>query len=114
MKRIVVLSLLLIVQAGLAQTGIPRIVINSMGHSAKINGLLYTPDGQQIVSVSEDKTIRLWNASTGEMVRKFESQIGDGYEGVLYASDLSPDGKLLAVAGDKVSTEKENYIIVID
>jgi WD40 repeat protein len=114
MKRIVVLSLLLIIQLGLAQTGIPRIVINSMGHSAKINGLLYTPDGQQIISVSEDKTIRLWNASTGEMVRKFESQIGDGYEGVLYASDLSPDGKLLAVAGDKVSTEKENYIILID
>jgi len=98
----------------MAQTGIPRIVINSMGHSAKINNLMYTPDGTQIISVSEDKTVRVWNASTGEMQKKFESQIGDGWEGILYASDLSPDGKLLAIAGYPVATEKENYVVIID
>jgi WD40 repeat protein len=115
MKKIAVLSLFLMAQSALfAQTGIPRIVINSMGHSAKINNLMYTPDGQQIISVSEDKTIRMWNATSGEMLKKFESQIGDGWEGIFYASDLSTDGKLLAVAGYPVSTEKENYIIVID
>jgi WD40 repeat protein len=97
-----------------SQTGIPRIVINSMGHSAKINNLMFTPDGTQIISVSEDKTVRIWNTSTGEMKSKFESQIGDGYEGVLYASDISPDGKLLAIGGYPVISEKENYIAIID
>jgi WD40 repeat protein len=92
----------------------PRIVINPMGHSAKVHNLLFTPDGHRIISVSEDKTIRIWNAETGEMVQKFESQIGDGPEGMFYASAISPDGKLLAVAGYPVSTEKENYIIIID
>lgn len=92
----------------------PRIVINSMGHSAKIHNILFTPDGGRIVSVSEDKTIRIWNAETGQMVRKFESEIGDGPEGMLYTSAISADGKLLAVAGYPVSTEKENYILIID
>ena len=99
---------------GLSQTGIPRIVINAQGHSAKIENLLFTPGGEQLISISEDKTIRVWNATTTEMMRKFESQIGDGWEGMLYASAITPDGKLLAVAGYPVSTEKENYIVIID
>lgn len=92
----------------------PRIVVNPLGHSAKIHNLLFSPDGHQIISVSEDKTIRIWNAETGEMMKKFESQMGEGPEGMFYASALSPDGKLLAVAGYKVESETENYVIVLD
>jgi WD40 repeat protein len=115
LRKTTLLALLLAVQSTLiAQTGIPRIVINSMGHSAKVNNLMFTPDGTQIISVSEDKTVRVWSTATGEMKSKFESQIGDGYEGAFYASDLSPDGKLLAISGYPVSTEKENYIVIID
>jgi WD40 repeat protein len=47
------------------------------------------------------------------MLRKLESQIGDGSEGMLYAAAISPDGKYLAMAGYPVSTEKGNYIVVI-
>lgn len=93
---------------------VPRIVIDSKGHSARINNIHYTADGTRIVTVSEDKTIKIWDVDTGKMLRKFESQIGQGPEGMLYASSLSPDGNLLAVAGYKVSTEKENYIVLID
>src|SRR5688500_14240390 len=92
----------------------PKIVVNPLGHSAKIHNVLFTPDGHQVVSVSEDKTIRLWNTETGEMIKKFESQIGEGPERMFYASALSPDGKLLAAAGYKVNSEQENYIVIID
>lgn len=95
-----------------AQSSIPRIVINSMGHSARVQSLEFTPDGARIISVSEDKTVRVWNAANGEMLKKFESQIGDGPEGMFYASALSPDGKLLAVAGYPVGNE--NPIVIID
>ncbi len=91
----------------------PRIVINPMGHSARINNLLFTPDGERVISISEDKTIRVWSVESGEMVTKFESEIGDGGEGMLYSSAISPDGKLLAVAGFPVGVA-ENYIIIID
>lgn len=85
-----------------------------MGHSARINNLLFTPNGERVISISEDKTIRVWNVESGEMVDKFESEIGDGGEGMLYASAISPDGKFLAVAGYPVNSVAENYIIIID
>lgn len=99
---------------GMAQTGVPRIVINAQGHSDKVENVLFTPAGDRLISISDDKTIRVWNANTAELLKKFESQIGDGPEGMLYASALSPDGKLLAVSGYPVATEKENYIVIID
>ncbi len=105
-------SFILLALQSVAQA--PRIVVNPMGHSAKIHNLLFTPDGHKLISVSEDKTIRVWNPESGQMLKKFESQIGDGPEGMLYASAISPDGKYLAVAGYPVSSEKENYIIIID
>jgi len=110
--KTIVLCLLSITLA--AQTGVPRIVINPGGHSGKIYNVLFTPDDEKIISVSEDKTIRVWNASTGEIIDKYGSQIGSGYQGMLYASSISPDGKHLAVAGYPVVSEKKNYIIIID
>lgn len=98
----------------LAQTGVPRIVVNAQGHAAKVENVLFAPSGKQLVSIADDKTIRVWNPANSELLRKYESQIGDGPEGMLYASAISPDGRLLAVAGYPVATEKENYIIVID
>ncbi len=97
-----------------AYTQIPRIVIDSKGHSARINSIHYTSDGSYLLTVSEDKTIKMWDVESGKMSRKFVSQIGQGPEGMFYASSLSPDGKLLAVAGYKVNSEKENYIVLID
>ena len=91
------LMLTIIALPAMAQA--PRIVINPMGHSAKINNLLFTPDGTRIISVSEDKTIRIWNVDNGEMAKIFVSQMGEGSVGMLYASAMSPDGMLLAVAG---------------
>ncbi len=104
----------LLVLHAFSQTGIPRIVINSMGHSAKVQNLNFTPDGEKIISISEDKTVRVWSASTGEMLKKFESQIGDGSNGMLYASALSPDGNLLAFAGYTLTADNQVYIAIVD
>ncbi len=97
-----------------AQTGVPKIVINSGGHSGKIFNILFTPSGEQIISVSEDKTIRVWDSRTGEMIKKFEAQIGKGPEGMFYASAISPNGKYLAASGYPVAGEKGNHIILVD
>lgn len=113
LKKISITLCSCIVSLGLLAQA-PRIVINPQGHSGKVHNLIFTPDGNRLISISEDKTIRVWNAQTGEQIKKFESQIGDGYEGMLYASALSPDGKFLAVGGYQVSTETQNYVIIID
>lgn len=114
MYRFRFITLILTLASVISHAQAPRIVVNPMGHSAKIHNLVFTPDGRKLISISEDKTIRIWNPESGEMLKKFESQIGDGPEGMLYASAVSPDGRYLAVAGYPVSSEKENYIIIID
>ncbi len=101
-----------LINAGAQQA--PRIAINPNGHSAKIQNIIFTPDGGTIITVSEDKTIRLWNTQTGEMIKKMESQMGDGPEGMLYASAISPDGHTLAVSGYTLTPKDEVYIALID
>lgn len=111
---ITILIILFLSNAWSQRSEIPRIVINSMGHSGKIFNILFSPDGSKIISVSEDKTVRIWNTQSGDMLNKFRSEIGSGPEGMIYASAISPDGKLLAISGYPVSTQKSNYIILID
>ncbi len=77
----------------------PILVIDPRGHSAMINDVMFTPDGRKLISVSDDKTIRLWDVESGEVLHTLRGQVGDGKEGMLFAGALSPDGHTLAVGG---------------
>src|SRR6266702_2862082 len=43
-----------------------EMVISNVGD--KVHSIALSPDGQRIVSASEDRTIRVWNATTGENI----------------------------------------------
>jgi len=77
----------------------PILVIDPHGHSAMINDVMFTPDGKTLVSISDDKTICVWDVETGGLIKTIRGQIGDGSEGSLYSGAFSPDGKTLAVGG---------------
>ena len=77
----------------------PILSIDTGGHQAKIKGVMFTSDNRYLVSASYDKTVRVWDIQTGEIVRVIRGQIGNGKQGKLYAAALSPDDKWLAVAG---------------
>ncbi len=77
----------------------PILVIDPHGHSSKINEIMFTPDGKTLISVAEDKTIRLWDVETGELLNTLRHQIGAGRDGISIAGALAPDGKILAVGG---------------
>ena len=82
-----------------AKVSTPELVIDSGGHKAKIKNVIFTPDGKRLISVSYDKTIRIWDVEHGELLRTLRGQMGEGHEGKLYAGALSPDGRFLAVGG---------------
>ena len=64
-----------------------------------IRSLAFTPDGNFIVSASEDKVIRVWDWRAGKTVRTIRGQSGPGQDGKIYAMALSPDGRWLAAGG---------------
>ena len=39
------------------------------GHTRRVNSAAYSPDGTRIVSASDDKTVRIWDAKTGAILK---------------------------------------------
>ncbi|MUG93088.1 WD40 repeat domain-containing protein [Scytonema sp. UIC 10036] len=62
------------------------------GHSDKITSVAISSDGLTAVSGSADKTIKVWNLSTGKVIRTLTGNIGE-----VSSVAVSSDGKFLAV-----------------
>jgi WD40 repeat protein len=87
------------VSSGQSPANKPILVLNTGGHTAPVAQALFTPDGNELITVSLDKTIRFWDSHTGRSLRVLRTPVGPGHQGELLAAALSPDGETLAVAG---------------
>ncbi len=100
MKKIItILTLNFIILNVYAQTKEPILRLNSQMHTAFINRISIDAVGKYILTASNDKTAKLWSAASGDLLKTLRTPIGHGKEGMLYASALSPNGKIAAVAG---------------
>ncbi len=73
--------------------------IEAVQHTAPIIRISGDAKGRWMVTASHDKTARIWDLNTGDLVRVLRPPIGKNQEGKLYAVAMSPDDGLVAVGG---------------
>jgi WD40 repeat protein len=61
------------------------------GHDYLVTAVAFLPDGKTLASGSDDETVRVWDAATGEERQKLE-----GHDYLVTAVAFSPDGKTVA------------------
>ena len=71
--------------------------LDTYGHTAIIGDIIVSKSGD-IISASDDKSIRIWNSETGKEKRKILGEIGT--RGEIFSIALSPNEKFLAVGGN--------------
>lgn len=91
----------------------PILVVDANGHTGAANRLLYWPYRNELISVSNDKTIRFWNLDTGEPTRVLRPPIDRGDAGRLRAAAISPDNQLLAVGGESALRKPGDHAVYL-
>ena len=82
----------------------PLLIRKLVGHQGPVTGLAFTPDGSQILSCSGwptgDRTLRLWDAKSGEMVRNFDTSQMPKNRGISGAREAPGELQCLAISED--------------
>jgi WD40 repeat protein/transcriptional regulator with XRE-family HTH domain len=83
-----------------AQNALHRSILASrvmlvLPHDAEVWSVAYSPDGKRIATASQDKTAKIWNATTGELLLTLRGHSAS-VNGIAY----SPDGKHIATTSD--------------
>jgi WD40 repeat protein len=77
----------------------PILRIETGMHTAKIGRIGVDAAERFLLTASLDKTLRLWDLHTGDLLKTYRVPIGAGNEGKLYSVAISPDGEWVAGAG---------------
>ncbi|MGG6265246.1 NB-ARC domain-containing protein [Leptolyngbya sp. AN03gr2] len=62
------------------------------GHLHWVFALAFSPDGRTLISGSGDQTLKVWNATTGELIRTLQNPEA------IFCVVYSPDGQTVAIA----------------
>jgi WD40 repeat protein len=72
-------------------TGRERLALK--GHKGHVRVVCFSPDGETLVSGSDDNTIKVWETATGRLLETLEA-----HTDAVFDVSYSPDGKTLASA----------------
>ena len=80
------------------QTRATRFTFN--GHSQSVLGLSWLAGGKQIASVSSDQTVRLWDSTTGRLLRTLDNHVGSVTRVALRPPQEDPSSEIIATISD--------------
>ncbi len=84
------------------------------GHTDQVYSLTLDKDGKYLASGSADKTVKLWDAKTGELVRTFVNPTlkvtTDSHPGFVQSVKFTPDGTKLVTVG--TAPKNKGYVAV--
>jgi WD40 repeat protein len=70
------------------------VVVHTLaGHSGWVSFATFSPDGSRVVTASDDRTARLWDGRTGEVLATLA-----GHPGAVVSAAFSPDGLRIVTA----------------
>ncbi|MCV9389205.1 caspase family protein [Reichenbachiella ulvae] len=102
----------------LTQANAQQLSIDNQGHAGLIHDLEFIENGQKLLSVSEDKTVRVWDVASGTLAKTYRFETEGGVNGRIYAAALSKDQHYLFLGGyfdhENGEGEKIGEIRVLD
>lgn len=66
----------------------PELPTELAGHTAGVNSVAWSPDQKYVLTASSDRTLMIWDAATGEEIRRFSDHTGQ-----VLSVAFSPDGQ---------------------
>ena len=78
---------------GLKETTIDTAGRVFTGHTDSVVGIAISPDGSQIATASWDRTVKLWDYASGQVIHTL-----DAHPAPVWGVTFSPDGKILATS----------------
>jgi len=106
-----------------ANTNAPILRVETGAHTSDVLSISVNADQRYLVSGSQDKTVRVWDASNGELLSTLrppipaicqgDYSIGAGFRGQVFAVAISPDGRLIACGGFFGGTPEGGYCLYI-
>jgi len=73
---------------------IPRLVL-PIGHTKIVISAVFSPDGKKLVTVSADRTAKIWDVATGSIMADLR-----GHKQDITSATFSPNGKKLVTSSD--------------
>lgn len=77
----------------------PLLVLESSGHVGAVWQVAFTADSSTLVSTGDDKTVRVWDVATGDLLRVIHLPQVAGQTQRIFALAVSPDRQTVAVGG---------------